>query len=255
MTTTTSTRASRKSKPERFLIYQITNKVTGKSYVGQTKRSLTERWADHKRYARLGRGFYLHSSIRLHGEDNFIIATLVSDIDSKEQADILEEFWIRKLDTVSTGYNMNYGAKDYSTMGKNSWQNMEPEKKQIRKTNNGEKTRAWWRSLSDEQKTDLKEVRKARSKEARSDPAVKIAASKAHVEQWTNRTTQEREALSIKFSERKRKWYQVVDPDGNNYLVFGLKNFCRERSLHQGAMNALARGKGKTYKGWKCHYA
>lgn len=248
-----TTRAIRRLEPIRFTIYKITFVTDGRLYVGQTKRSLIERWADHKRYVRLGIGYRIHSAIRKYGLAAFKIE-MIEELTSQEEADQREEFWIRHYDSVRQGFNLNYGPKDYASMGKVSWSNMDSEERDKRAKSNGAATSAWWSSLSDDEKAELKEIRKKRSVEARNHPLIKKQSSEAHKKQWANKTQKELETLKLKFSMKKRKHYIVTDPEGKDFEIFGLKNFCDEFKLHQGAMNAVAQGKYSHYKGWKCRY-
>ena len=91
------------------LIYKITNKKTGKMYVGQTAYSLDRRWREHKSKAKQGKKNYLlYQAIRKCGIRYFTIEAL-------EQCDnsILDErevYWINKLGTNKNGYNMTNGG-------------------------------------------------------------------------------------------------------------------------------------------------
>lgn len=97
-------------------IYKITCSITNKIYVGQTKKSLDERFKQHLRKAkksletdRWGICPRLFAAINKHGAENFSIELL----DIAQNADELnekEEHWIRKLNTVDSGYNASYGG-------------------------------------------------------------------------------------------------------------------------------------------------
>ena len=55
-------------------IYKITNLITKKVYIGQTRQNYTRRFNAHKQAARKG-SYYskLHAAMREYGENNFII--------------------------------------------------------------------------------------------------------------------------------------------------------------------------------------
>lgn len=86
-------------------IYKITNKVTGKSYIGQTRYTVEFRWRQHQHKKD---NTYFHNSIRKHGIENFIVETLENceykDLNSREI------FYIAKYDTFRNGYNMTLGG-------------------------------------------------------------------------------------------------------------------------------------------------
>ena len=93
-------------------IYKITNKVNGKSYVGQTRKSISERIKEHVRNSLYSKDTasdtHLYMAIRKHGEENFSIEEIESC-----QDDLLNEretFWIAYFDTYNSGYNETIGG-------------------------------------------------------------------------------------------------------------------------------------------------
>jgi group I intron endonuclease len=93
-----------------YIVYQITNKNTGKRYIGQTSKTIEKRWYKHVMEARSGTRFYFYDSIRKHGENSFEIKKIDTAPD-RDTADYLETFWITALQT----YNPKYGYN--GTMG------------------------------------------------------------------------------------------------------------------------------------------
>jgi len=53
------------------IIYIITNKITGKQYVGQTIQKLNRRWGQHITNAKNGLDYLIYRSMRKHGVENF----------------------------------------------------------------------------------------------------------------------------------------------------------------------------------------
>lgn len=92
-----------------MIIYKATNKINGKSYIGQTRRSLNVRKSAHERLAKLHCQTRFHSAIKSYGPDNFEWEVLAST-DNLEELNDLEVFFIKKYDTVNKGYNMYYGG-------------------------------------------------------------------------------------------------------------------------------------------------
>jgi group I intron endonuclease len=91
-----------------MIIYQITNTVNHKIYIGKTKKTTEERFKRHY-YAHTKSDTYLYRAMRKYGFDNFkieIIENVDSDLDSREK------FWIKEL---SPHYNMTEGGEGGDT--------------------------------------------------------------------------------------------------------------------------------------------
>ncbi len=94
-----------------MLIYKITNKITGKLYIGQTVQSLKDRWNDHKRVSKTSAS-YLYESMRKHGFNNFEIVE-IDAAKTIEGLNLLEEHYIKKFDTLAPkGYNLLPGGRN-----------------------------------------------------------------------------------------------------------------------------------------------
>lgn len=92
-------------------IYKITNLVNGKSYIGATKKSLSDRWKYHlhdsKRERSKNRPLYI--AMNKYGIDNFNISV----VEECEDYSVLFEreiYWIDYYDTFRNGYNATYGG-------------------------------------------------------------------------------------------------------------------------------------------------
>lgn len=88
-----------------MIIYKVTNKLNGKSYIGQTKCTVAERIKRHI-YGRskIGR------AIIEDGEENFDIS-VIDNADTQKELDELERYWIAFYNTCETGYNTLIGGK------------------------------------------------------------------------------------------------------------------------------------------------
>lgn len=93
-------------------IYKITNKINGKSYVGQSV-NIHQRWTTEKNASqnpnRHEYNYPLSKAFRKYGFDNFVFeiieyCTLEDDLNSKEK------HWIEFYDTYFNGYNQTLGG-------------------------------------------------------------------------------------------------------------------------------------------------
>lgn len=93
-----------------YSVYEITNQINGKKYVGITSRSIEERFEDHKSRARCyQRGNRLYSAMRKYGVDNFTVSLIVQ-VDNEDDVRELETQHIKQLDSYKNGYNCNLGG-------------------------------------------------------------------------------------------------------------------------------------------------
>lgn len=95
-----------------MLVYILTNNINGKVYIGQTIRSLRERWCHHYGSANRGCKKRLYQAIRKYGKDSFSIRTLRKAI-SREQLNRLEKYFIKeyKSNNSEFGYNLTIGGQ------------------------------------------------------------------------------------------------------------------------------------------------
>jgi len=94
-------------------VYQIVNKINGKSYVGITN-DLERRWAEHTK----GDGsLIVYNALRKHGEDNFSFC-LIERVENWQNACEKEKYYIKFLNTKTPhGYNLTDGGDGNSEIG------------------------------------------------------------------------------------------------------------------------------------------
>tara|TARA_Y100000592_G_C5304368_1_gene236997 strand:- start:45 stop:593 length:549 start_codon:yes stop_codon:yes gene_type:complete len=95
-----------------MIIYQITNEVNGKFYIGKTTKSIEERFEKHIYESRYNRsGSYLHKSMKKYGVEHYNIKVIESQVDEAE-LDERERYWIGKL---NPHYNLTEGGEGGDT--------------------------------------------------------------------------------------------------------------------------------------------
>ena len=82
-------------------IYRITNKINGKSYIGQSIH-IERRWEEH---CKPSSSSLISKAIHKYGKINFLFEILEEC--QIEDLDLLEQYWIKKENTISPfGYNI-----------------------------------------------------------------------------------------------------------------------------------------------------
>jgi group I intron endonuclease len=137
-----------------WTIYCHTCTVTGKKYVGQTTKTMRERWYGHTSSARLckrRRRTPFQNAIRKYGPEAFLHEVLES-VGSERAANEAEARWVAALNTrVPYGYNLDSGGhaaprheetgrkiraarmrlspEERSALGRAAWTNKSPEER------------------------------------------------------------------------------------------------------------------------------
>jgi group I intron endonuclease len=95
-----------------YIVYKITNKNNGKSYIGKTEYSLEHRWNRHLSSARNGSKFRFHSAIRKYGEDYWDLSVIETYQTEDENFINEKETHFIKLFESDTkkGYNATSGG-------------------------------------------------------------------------------------------------------------------------------------------------
>ena len=100
-----------------MLIYKITNLINNKCYIGQTIKTAEQRWKEHQSHA-FGshpndQNKTLDKAIRKYGLENFTFEVLQDNIETFEQLDKAEIYWIDYYNSFVKGYNETFGGQQY----------------------------------------------------------------------------------------------------------------------------------------------
>ena len=91
-----------------MLIYKITNKFDGKLYVGQTQRTVEERFTEHQKA-----DSYIGCAIRKYGAESFTVE-VIETCETIEQLNEREIFWIATFNCkYPNGYNLTDGGEGF----------------------------------------------------------------------------------------------------------------------------------------------
>ena len=94
-------------------LYTITNRDSGKIYVGQTKRPVVSRWSSHLNMARNGPKGHLHSAIRKYGAEAFEVVEILQ-VEDAASASRYEKLLIAiyRSNDPAVGYNLTDGGEN-----------------------------------------------------------------------------------------------------------------------------------------------
>lgn len=93
------------------VVYKITNTVTGKVYIGQTRQSLSRRWAILCSPSKSNHCRELYDDVVNYGRDSFTKEILVT-CSSQKELDEHEDSMIQKYAAIETGYNKRRGGRN-----------------------------------------------------------------------------------------------------------------------------------------------
>lgn len=94
-----------------MIIYKITNTINNKIYIGQTKRSLEERWKAHLHAAKQKRDIYLYKAINYYGphcfhREEIDKAVSIEELNEKE----IKHIALYNSTNPNIGYNGTFGG-------------------------------------------------------------------------------------------------------------------------------------------------
>lgn len=96
-----------------MIIYQITNLVNRKIYIGKTKKTKEQRFKEHIKFSKLGQKTALALAIKKYGEENFTLSILEENISTNEELNKKEIYYIS---LYKPQYNMTKGGDGGSTL-------------------------------------------------------------------------------------------------------------------------------------------
>lgn len=232
-----------------FEVYRLTNRVSGKSYIGCTTKGIQNRWALHVRDAKFSKSRYLIlQAIRKYGAETFVVE-VVGVAESLESMFDLERHWIRESNTISPrGYNMTSGGDGA----------FDPSPEVIEMLRANAKGNTNWLGRRHSEETKAKMSASAKRTEAHraaisraqtgrvpsTETRAKISASKTGVKH--GRRSPE---VIKKFSELRREWWRNASPEKKRRMSEAISKAARGRPLSQ---NLLAASKAATIKPIRC---
>jgi len=92
------------------IVYKVTNRENGMSYIGQTTKSLEARKEAHAKVAGCS-GYYFHRALRKYGIDSFEWE-IIKRCKSHDELTRSEQLFIKQFNSrIPNGYNMTDGGE------------------------------------------------------------------------------------------------------------------------------------------------
>ncbi len=229
-------------------IYRITCTITGKIYVGSAL-NLRKRRKDH--FGTLERNEHrnpkLQAAWNKYGSDAFTFEVLEYVLPISLTA--REQYWFQKLQPFGKkGFNLDRVAG--SSLGR------------VVSQASREKSRATQLGRIYPERHGIKKSPEAIENHRcalmgyKHTEETKRNMAESHKGSKRSPQTREKQRLAaLGHVPTKVRDYIVTSPDGIEYEVHNLAEFCREHDLKATGMALAASGKRKQYKGWKARYA
>lgn len=266
------------SIPETSGIYRITCTPTGKFYIGSAI-NLRERWREHRKNLRGNRHVnkHLQNAWNKHCEDAFTFEVL--ELVLAPFLTAREQYWFDKLKPFGKrGFNVaivagsSYGITHSPETREKIRQarlvqpnpalgvKRTPEwLERQRLAHLGKKAREETKQKMREAQLGRKHSEETKAKMSRSrigykhtpEAIGKMRASHANISDQTRAKL----SASIKGKITSRmKTLIVTSPDGTQYVVQNMSQFCQEHGLDSSSLFKVAKGKTSQSKGWKASY-
>lgn len=98
-------------------IYKISTTKSNKVYIGQTTKTVAERYRIHlgARNSKGKKTLHLYRAMEKYGIETFSVEQIDS-ANSQEELNEKERYWINYYDSIDNGYNMMQGGNDENPM-------------------------------------------------------------------------------------------------------------------------------------------
>ena len=210
------------SVPHLCGIYVITCIPTGKLYVGSSQ-NITRRFTKHRSLLRLNKhpNRHLQNAWNKYGHEAFNFSVLETT-DSDELIN-REQYWVDRFRPFGRkGFNINPHVDKPAMLGKR----LSVEVRQKMSAS------LMGHPTSDETRAKISAALKGKTKGRKHDP----------------------EFVERRVAHSRKQWI-VTSPDGQEFLVLGLAQICREHGLNLQSMYRLSCGRHLSLHGWRCRPA
>lgn len=232
-----------------MIIYKITNLINGKCYIGQTTKSLEQRFKEHCSNHSNCRA--IKSALRKYGAENFKIETIV-ECSSIEELNEKEEYYIQFFNSlVPNGYNLTKGGLNHEFT--------EETKRILSERGKGENNPFYGKKHSKETIEYLRKLStgKKQSKETKLKMSLSRIGEKNHF--YGKKHNEKTKKI---LSETRKKYVGVKHPRAKPVLCIEtgiiypyIRKAQMETSISESHISSCCNGKLKTAGGYHWKYA
>ena len=220
-------------------IYQITNTITNKKYVGKTIQKVEKRFQQHIRYSKK-HNTKLSNAIKKYGKDNFIIEILET-CDDEKHLNEREIYWILK---ILPEYNMTLGGEGVSC-GKNHHfygKNLTIDHKQ--------KISLSLTGIKKEKMLDSQKYKISQSLSGKNHPFYGKKRPEHSLKMSGKNNPFYGKNHSEEVKSKMAKTYIFKNPNGESVTIKNLTEFSQKNNLNCSLMVSVYKGRRKQHKGW-----
>lgn len=242
------------------VIYKATNKINGKIYIGQTTRSLRRRKQGHIQDTKNNRdNSIFHRAIKKYGK-NVFSWEIIENCDSKDELDEMEFHYIKQYDSYDNGYNLTLGGE-----GSPGAIRSEDVRRKISNSTKGSK--AYWYGKHHSVVTKKKLSEKLSGKNnpnfgKRTSDVVKKKISDSLMGhlfslESIKKMSDSHKGKCIGSDSPSSKKFVITTPEGKEFIIDGLINFCRnykKDKLNYKNLSQCATGEKSHHKHYRCRY-
>lgn len=293
-----------------MIIYKVTNKTNGMSYIGQTVYSLNTRKSKHIWDALNSvSNMYFSRALKKYGVDSFDW-DIIAECGDMDELNRLEIYYIGYYNTYNNGYNLTLGGD--GSVGYKFTEEVLKERSKTRKGKYiGENSPNYGKHFTEETRRKMSEAHKGqiawnkdktgiyseKTKRKMSELRIELGLSKGknnpmfgkkHTEESNRKNSEAHkdkhptEKTRQKMSEAKKgknngmygkshtketlqkisgknhhyaKAVIITYPDEKEEYFYCMRDVCKKHGLNPGHLTAVAKGKLRQTKGFRCRYA
>ena len=218
-----------------YSVYQHTNKINGKVYIGITKQVPEKRWGKDGNNYKSSPHFY--SAIQKYGWDNFEHKILYENLTHEEACEKEKEL-IQEFNSMNREFGYN------STSGGDSFIMNEETRQKISQSMMGNQN-GLGHPCSEEKKRKISEAQKGREFTEEHRQKLSEAAKKRHVPC----SEEKRQKLSQNYPNKRKVYCEELDTIYDSVQECG-----RQLGIPATNISKLCNGRGKTLKGYHLKY-